>query len=90
MSTRIRYIETSDKDLKRSSKNFLITHNGAPKNVYMLLNTETYLFQVRDVNSGDLIASGGNTGNMTVLLRQAKRCLEELGVLFGPDNRKRE
>jgi hypothetical protein len=86
MSTRIRY-STSElgKALKKSNQVF----RAGKKGFYVVLNEDSMHYMIFDAETKEPIASGGNTTNKTVLRLQAKKALEQLGVKFSGENRKK-
>lgn len=86
MSTRIRYAVSSDnKFLKRSIKP--IDADG--RQVTVALDEKKFHFVIYDYKSNEVIAFGGNTTNPNILKLQAKKALEDLGVVFSTENRNR-
>lgn len=86
MNQRIRYNKVRNGVLL-SRRNFT-TNIGQEVNVELDLNAKKY--RILDSVSGELISTGGNTKNVSVLKIQAKRGLTTLGVVFADETRKRE
>ncbi len=86
MSTRIRYA-TSDlgEALKKSIKLF----GSGKRKYYVVLNEDSMHYIIFDADSKEVVSSGGNTTNKTVLRLQAKKALEKLGVKFEGESRSR-
>lgn len=63
------------------------TFNVKGQDVRVVIHVEEFYFEL--VNSqGEALVSGGNTKNIAVLKRQAKRALKKLGYEFGDEDRK--
>lgn len=86
MNQRIRY-RTVKPGLLMSRRNFT-TQTG--QEVVVELNLETRQYRVLDSVSGDVVATGGNTRNKSVLKIQAKQGLTALGVSFAEETRTRQ
>jgi len=83
VSTRIKYNYEGPVGISRQSYKV----NG--KDVRIVIDKEKFSFEIVD-NEGAEVASGGNTKNYNVLLRQAKRALIKLGCEFGTEKRNRD
>lgn len=57
--------------------------------VRVVIDKEAFKFEII-TNEGVAVVSGGNTKNYIVLLRQAKRALEQLGIQFSTEERNRD
>lgn len=86
MNQRIRYNKTAAGVLL-SRRNF-VTGGGREVNVELNLTAKKY--RILDSSTGEQVATGGNTRNVSVLKIQAKRGLTELGVAFADETRNRE
>lgn len=85
MSVRIRYAASElGEALKKSQRVF----KAGKKSFYVVLNEDSMHFIIFDADSKEVVSSGGNTTNKTVLRLQAKKALEQLGVKFAGENRK--
>ena len=84
-NTRIRY-QTVKPGVLQSRRRF-ITSTGQEVLVELDVNQKKY--RVLDASSGAVVASGGNTRNVSVLKIQSKRGLTELGVSFQDEKRER-
>lgn len=82
MSTRIRYVKTSEDGVLNSMRSFE-TAKGKYK---VTLNLNNMSFKIWNVDIEET-HEGGNTKNLAVLKRQAKRKLKELGVDFDIETR---
>lgn len=83
MNTRIRYEQ--DGPWLVSARTFIA--GGVPYKVK--LNIVEMIFQLVDAETGDICKNGGNTKNLAVLKRKAKRSLKELGYDFANEKRNR-
>lgn len=81
---RIRYSK-ANQGVMRSRRNFI---TGQGKEVMVELNLNVKKYRILDSVSGEEVASGGNTRNVSVLKIQAKRGLTDLGVVFQDETRK--
>lgn len=84
MFTRIRYAATG-KNLKTSIKP--IQADG--RQVAVVLDEKKFHFMIQDFTTKEVISFGGDTKNPNVLKLQAKKALEDLGVVFQSENRNR-
>ncbi len=84
MSQRLRYEKTGDPHVIRSKN----VHTADGRYIYITLHKVAMSFNIFDVNTNEQIGTGGNTKSYVVLLRQAKKALEDLGVVFGKEARK--
>lgn len=89
MNTRIKF-KYDTKKLEDATYGFskqVFRVNG--KEVRLFVHFKEFYFEVID-NDEKVIEKGGQTKNRAVLLRQAKRALVNLGVIFGDETRNRE
>lgn len=87
MSTRIRYGASElDPVLKKSKKFF----DAKGKKYYVVLNEDSFHYVILDAKSKEVVRSGGNTKNKTVLRNQAKKALVDLGVTFDGETRNKK
>lgn len=85
MNQRIRYNKVRTGVLL-SRRNFT-TSTGIEVNVELDLNNKKY--RILDAVTNDVLGTGGNTKNVSVLKIQAKRGLTEMGVEFAEETRDR-
>lgn len=85
MNQRIRYSNARNGVLT-SRRNFV---TGAGREVNVELDLTNKKYRILDSSSGEQVATGGNTRNVSVLKIQAKRGLTELGVSFQEETRER-
>jgi hypothetical protein len=96
MNTRIRFIydgESQGKGKTRNNSSFAESRQlfkVGDKHVKLYLDLKNFYYEIVDVASNTLIKKGGNTKNVAVLLKQAKRGLKELGCTFDNETRKKE
>ena len=75
---RIKYCKLDDAgNLKKSLNSYSI--NGGKK-VVAFLDLVNKTFSIQDEESGEVLASGGNTKNNMVLMRKVKSTLIDLGA----------
>lgn len=85
MNTRIRYgVSETDSNLLKSKKLF----NAKNRQFYVVLNEKSFHYVIQDAKTKEVVASGGNTTNASILRQQAKQGLENLGVSFADETRK--
>ena len=86
MHTRIKYLYegAGDNVMAMSKQNFML--NGRELTIYLYIND--FKFEIVDAN-GAVVTKGGNTKNVAVLKKQAKRALARLGYEFGAETRNR-
>lgn len=85
MNQRIRYNKNNTGVLV-SRRNFV---TGGGREVNVELNLAAKKYRILDSSTGEQVATGGNTRNVSVLKIQAKRGLTELGVAFAEETRDR-
>jgi len=82
-NTRIRY--------NRSNEGLLVSgralYAGNDDYVLVKLDTENFRFEIVNAVEGTIISEGGNTKNLAVLKKQAKRALKAIGVEFDEETR---
>lgn len=83
MNCRIRYDRVNDNLLV--SRRIFTTANGTQ--VKAELDTAAKRFSIKNASTGEEIASGGNTKNLSVAKVQTKQALKELGVQFADEDR---
>jgi len=84
MITRIRYEKTTKPGILKSVK-YVHSKNNAVYSVEINLNDCTY--RIKNVNSKRVYSGGDNINNLTVLKRNIKSHLSDLGVEFGVETR---
>lgn len=87
MSQRIRYLRVDGNGVLKSRRAFSLADG---RQVFVELDTTAKKFTIKDGSSGEVVSSGGNTKNLSVLKIQAKKGLEELGVQFAEEKRNRQ
>lgn len=82
--TRIRY--NTPVNGRSKSRQFFSLPNGKTF-LYVILDFNTFTFEVLNASNDNVVVSGGNTKNKAVLKQQAKKALEKLGVKFSEEER---
>lgn len=80
MHTRIKYDYSGPVGISKQ----VFRHNGLDLRV--VINVEEFYFEIV-TNDGQPVVKGGNTKNVAVLKRQAKRALVKYGYEFGSETR---
>ena len=83
MRTRIKYVYEGPIGISRQQ------FRVKGKKVHVVVDVENFTFEIVD-QDGKALATGGNTYNRAVLLRQAKRALTRLGYEFHKEERDRD
>jgi hypothetical protein len=85
-NVRIRYGKISPEGIAVSRRVFT-TADG--RQVKVELDTITKKFRILNATTGEQMAAGGHSVNLSILKIQAKRSLVSLGVFFGDESRDR-
>jgi len=84
-NTRIRYTKAGVNLVSRQA--FQVNETTSVK---VVLNSETMKYDIVDAtDESNVLASGGNTKNLSVLKIQAKRNLKAMGLEFNTESRNR-
>lgn len=60
------------------------------RDLSVIIYIDEFRFEVVDSSDGTVVTKGGNTKNVAVLKKQAKRALNRLGYEFSAETRNRE